>query len=110
MKMTDHQRVDGFQAGALGCVEDSLGIPASLGPPGVDEHRFSRRRDDQRRGSTLDVDPIDFQIAVLRAAKGAATRKASDKNRDTGDSLVMIRGRALLYGRIRPRTPVATDR
>ena len=51
MKMADYEIVDPFQTGQLGRRVEALGIPPIHGPSGIDQHRFTGMRHDQRRAA-----------------------------------------------------------
>ena len=66
MPMANHNMIDFRQARLLRGGEDALGVAVAIaGIAGVEQQRFSGRRDEQRGRAAFDIDLGDFQIARL---------------------------------------------
>jgi hypothetical protein len=64
MPMANHDMIDFRQARFLRGGEDALGVTVAIaGIAGVEQQRFSGRRDEQRGSAAFNIDPGDSQIA-----------------------------------------------
>jgi len=63
--MTDHDVIDPRQAHRFRRGGDALGVAVVVaGKAGVEQQRLSVRRDEERRGASLDIDPRNLQTAA----------------------------------------------
>ena len=71
MPVRDDQMIDLLEAGVFHGRHDSRGVSRRLraGIAGVDEQRFARRRNEERRIAALHIDDIDVEC-LRRAERG----------------------------------------
>jgi hypothetical protein len=91
MPVADHDVFDPRQARFLSGCEDSLRIAVAVaGIAGVEQQRVPSGRDEQRRRSSFDVDPVDLQVApglrggrvlTLQWSRGGQRESSQDSHR-----------------------------
>ena len=65
---------------------DAVGVAAiEAGPAGVDEHRFARRRHEERRLASLHVDHVDVERVVRSTLGGRRRRGERETEQQRGD-------------------------
>lgn len=80
VEMGDDQIVDLPDARAPRNRRDSIGVAAIKSwPTGIDQQRFARRRDEQRRFPAIDVDHVDIERF---RGPGLGHRRRGDGERD----------------------------
>ena len=99
--VTDHQVVNLLQAGLLRGRMDSFGVPVIDLETGVNQHRFPRRRHDQRGCSAFDVYPIDVQISGLRLEHRRRKKQQRQNKEPHHNGLLVLHSRSGRRGRER---------
>src|SRR5258707_2899442 len=83
--MNEDEIVHPRETGALGCRKNPLRVPVDDLPAGINQERLPRRRDNQRGGAALDINPVDVEIARLRLRRWGGPVYKQDERRDQPD-------------------------
>jgi hypothetical protein len=101
--MADDDVIDLLQARLLRRCVNSFGIAITVPRKScIEQQRFSRGRNEQRRCSTFNIDPVDFEITHLRRDRKRKKQNEERKGEFHGPYLYKNRNRSKNIDPVQP--------